>query len=287
MKHHTEEEVLAFMLNIAKEDERIRAVSIEGSRADPKIQKDQYMDYDISYYVEDIAPFYNKPEWVLENLHVFGKPLIMQMPEAMRDPYGDGNFNYMMVYPSGIRIDLSFCKDKYEDDGEPSVTLLDKDNGKGFRPPMPPPSDMIYHIKPPSPLYYYSCCNDFWWCLNNVAKGIARDELPYTMSMINEIVRSELHDMIKWYIGVENSFELSVGKDCKYIKHYLPPDLYAMYAATYAGSDYNELWASIYVMCDLFHILAIRVAEHFGFIYRQEEENGIRIYMDMVKNQSY
>jgi len=52
-------------------------------------------------------------------------------------------------------------------------------------------------------LFYYSCCNNFWWCLNNVAKGIARDELPYAMHMLNDVVRAELHDMINWYIGTQ------------------------------------------------------------------------------------
>ena len=67
---------------MARADERIRAVcwSVPGQ---PAIPKDIYQDYDISYFVEDITPFYNNPAWVEEH---FGKPLIMQMPEAMRDP---------------------------------------------------------------------------------------------------------------------------------------------------------------------------------------------------------
>lgn len=39
-------------------------------------------------------------------------------------------------------------------------------------------------------------------CLNNVAKGIARDELPYAMEMYNCVVRNDLKDMIYWYIGI-------------------------------------------------------------------------------------
>lgn len=150
------------------------------------------MAYDITYFVKDITPFYNNPVWVEEQ---FGKPLIMQMPETMREPVGDGSFNYMMIYPDGVRIDLSFEYKKYTDTGEPAVILLDKDNGKGFLPSSAIPSDMYCHIKPPSHLFYYSCCNNFWWCMNNVAKGIARDELPYVMYMLNCVVRSELHDL--------------------------------------------------------------------------------------------
>jgi aminoglycoside 6-adenylyltransferase len=38
-------------------------------------------------------------------------------------------------------------------------------------------------------------------------------------------------------------------------------------------------------MCDLFHSLAVAVAEHFGFIYQQDEEDGIMQYLKEVKEQ--
>ena len=276
----TEQEMLDLILGVAKADDRIRAVSMEGSRANPAAPKDKYQDYDITYYVSDIAPFYNNPAWVIEK---FGEPLIMQMPEAMRWPDGGGHFNYMMIYPDGNRLDLTFEPRKYTDNGEPSVTLLDKDGGNGFRPALPPPSDAVYHITPPTELFYYSCCNNFWWCLNNVAKGIARDELPYVMKMLNEVVRSELHDMIRWHIGATHGFDLSAGKDGKYFKRYLPPELYARYAATYSGCDFEDVWDSVFTMCELFHTLAVEVAANFGFTYRQNEEDGMRKYLRMVR----
>jgi aminoglycoside 6-adenylyltransferase len=276
----TEQEIMDLILGVAKADERIRAVLLVGSRANPEAPKDIYQDYDITYFVEDITPFYNNPAWIEKR---FGKPLIMQMPEAMRYPIGDGNFNYMMIYPDEVRIDLSFVYNNYIDDGEPAVVLLDKDNGNGLLPSQVVPNYKYWHIKPPSSLFFYSCCNNFWWCLNNVAKGIARDELPYVMDMLNVWVRTELHDMINWYIGTLYGFNLSTGKTCKYIKKYLPPELYAQYIATYSGSNYTDVWAVVDTMCNLFHTLASAVAFHFDFTYRQEEEDGIREYLKMVK----
>lgn len=55
--------------------------------------------------------------------------------------------------------------------------------------------------------------------------------------------------------------------------------------ATYSGSNYNDVWAAVDTMCNLFHTLALAVASHFGFTYRQEEEDGIREYLRMVKEQ--
>ncbi|MCL2199308.1 MAG: aminoglycoside 6-adenylyltransferase [Defluviitaleaceae bacterium] len=267
------------ILNAAKSDERIRAVSMEGSRANPAVPSDYYQDYDISYYVTDAAPFFNNTEWIVAN---FGEPLVMQMPETLRGAENDGRFIYLMIFPDGNRLDLSIKPWVYEDTGEPSVTLLDKDDGNGFRPKMPGYDDSFWHIKPPSGLFYYSCTNNFWWCLNNVAKGIARDELPYVMEMLYH-VRGNMHEMLEWYIGVNHGFNISAGKDGKYFKKFLPPEIYSRYTAIYSGSDYADIWKAIFTMCDLFRTVALAVAAHFSFEYKQEDEDGIRKYIDMVR----
>ncbi len=75
----------------------------------------------------------------------------------------------------------------------------------------------------------------------NVAKGIIRDELPYAMEMYNEIVRSDLKDMIDWYIGINNDFKVSAGKMGKYYKRLLPENIYIKYMNTYSDSNYERL----------------------------------------------
>jgi len=274
-------EIFDLLLNTAKEDGRIRAVLLSGSRANPAVPEDRYQDYDITFFVTCMENFFNKPEWVIEK---FGKPLIMQMPEIMRYPDGGGHFNYMMIYPDGNRLDLTFDDKKYMDDGEPAVVLLDKDSPSEFFPVLPQQNDSVFHIKPPSPLDYYSACNEFWWCLNNVAKGIARDELPYVMYMLNEIVRPELHNMLEWYIGINSGFSFSAGKNGKYFKKYLAPQLYDEYLATYPSADYGEIWAAIFTMCALFRRLALPVAESCGFVYNQGEEDGMMTYLRGIKD---
>ena len=106
------------------------------------------------------------------------------------------------------------------------------------------------------------------------------------MHMLNDVVRSELHDMMNDYICVQHGFDLSTGKDGKYFKKFLPSELYAQYAATYSGSGYDEIWAAVDAICDLFHTLAIEVAVHFGFTYRQNEEAGMRQYLRMVREEA-
>jgi len=274
----SEKEVLDLIIDIAHKDERIRAVLMDGSRADPDVKKDIYQDYDIKYFVKDITPFYDNTEWVKKH---FGDPIIMQMPENMDllPPSGNGHFCWLMIFDDGTRIDLSIEFEEYIDDGEPVILLLDKD---GTFPKLNINKN-YWHIKPPSPRHFFECCNEFWWCLNNVAKGIARDELPYAMSMFNRIVRDMLEKMIEWYIGVNYDFSITTGKMGKYYKKYLPEILYEKYTKTYSDGNYENLWNSIYTACELFHIIAERVAEYLSVSYNQHEEDGMIKYLNMVK----
>lgn len=284
----TEEEMFALILGIARSDERIRAVYMNGSRVNPNAKKDQYQDYDIVFVVTETEPFLSNRNWIGE----FGEIAIMQEPdwndvktglyEGEYDP--SRHYTWLMLFKDGNRIDLgieikeeaekNFTKDKLTE------VLLDKDD---FLPRIPPPTDEDYHVKKPEQDEYTAYCNDFWWCLNNVAKGIARDELPYAMEMYNLIVRRLLNGMIDWYIGTRTDFSVSTGKMGKYYKKYLPSDLYVLYAQTYSDSEYNHFWASIFKACELFHTAAISVGEYFGFDYKQYEEDGIMDYIRKVK----
>lgn len=279
----SEKEMFELILNIAEKDTRVRAVYMNGSRTNPNAPKDVYQDYDIVYVVEELETFTADNNWI----DVFGDRLILQMPEAMRYPSGEGHFNWMMLFTDGNRLDLMLIPiQKLELIGNDSlsIALLDKD---GILPPFPKASEADYIIKPPSELFYLSCCNNFWWCLQNVAKGIARNELPYAMLMYHNVVREELHDMVAWYIGTTTDFTVSAGKMGKYFKRFLPTEIYEQYLRTYSDSDYNNMWDAIFTACDMFSFLAIQVADYCGYNYNKQDEENMRIYLNNVKNNVY
>lgn len=280
----TEQEMMSLIVGVAKADERIRAVYMNGSRANPNANKDKYRDYDVVYTVTETASFLADKDWILN----FGDPLIVQEPDTNDLVWGiDHDFNrryaWLMLFRDGSRIDLGIEikdeTDKNFTDDTLTVPLLDKD---GIFPEIPPTNDSGYWIKPPTKEKYYGCCNEFWWCLNNVAKGIAREQLPYAMRMYNDIVHIELEKMAEWHIGIKNNFSVTSGMWGKYFKNYLPPEFYEMYVKTYSDGDYDNLWVAIFTVCDLFHALALPVAAHCGFDYRQNEEDGMREYLRMV-----
>ncbi|MDE7193259.1 MAG: aminoglycoside 6-adenylyltransferase [Oscillospiraceae bacterium] len=275
----SEREMLELIINTAKEDGRIRGVIMSGSRADVHAPRDIYQDYDIVYLVDEVTPFWNNTAWLEEK---FGRILLLQTPEIMSliPPDNDGSFVFLTIFEDGNRIDLCVTSKPYVDNGEPAIVLLDKTGElSGIK-----PREDFWYIKPPEEKLFHDCCNEFHWCLNNVAKGIARDELPYVMGMLNSPVRDALNIMTDWYIGAENDFKVSAGKMGKYYKKYLPEELYKMYAATYSDSDYDNIWNAVFTACELFRRLAESVAGKFGYTYNITEDENIIDYMNKVKN---
>lgn len=281
----TEKEMFDLILSVANNDERIRAVYMNGSRANPNVIKDIYQDYDIVYVV-------TKTEWFLENknwISVFGDLAIVQEPDSNDFGWGINmdftrSYTWLMLFKDGVRIDLKIqikneMLKRYICDSL-TVPLLDKDS---CLPKIPESSDKGYFVKEPSLAQYKGCCNEFWWCLQNVAKGIARDQLPYAMWMYNVIVRNMLEKMIDWYIGINTGFSVTVGMRGKYYKKYLPENLYSLYTKTYSGSDYDDFWTAILNACELFRTIVPPVGRYFGFIYNLDEDINMTEYLNWVK----
>lgn len=280
-----ENKTMDLILNFAKSDKNIQAVWMNGSRVNPNVKKDEFQDYDIVFAVNDIAPFIKDKSWIAN----FGETVIIQEPRKNDLAIGIKSdfsriYRFLMLFNDSNRIDLTFVNknhalEEYKSDSL-TVLLLDKDN---FLPALPKPNDSDYHIRKPTEKQFEAYCNEFWWCLQNVAKGIVRDELTYAIRMF-DIVHAELEKMVEWYIGMQNNFEVSTGKFGKYFKYYLPKNLYEMYKETYSGSNYENLWDAVFKTCDLFRVLAKEVAVKLSFTYNQSEDDGITKYLEVLRS---
>lgn len=274
----SESEMMSLIMGFAEHDKRVRAVYMNGSRTNPNAPKDIFQDYDIVYVVRNFEEFKNDHSFI----DYFGERLMLQMPEAMRDPLGYGHFNWMMLFQDGNRLDLTLIPIERPDlITKDSLTevLLDKD---GILPDFPPANDGDYHVQKPSLLYYDSCCNNFFWCMQNVAKGIEREEFPYAMQMFHTVVMQDLHDMLSWYIGCKNDFAVSAGKMGKYFGKFLPEEMYKAYLSCYGGASKSEMWASVFKSCDLFRKAAKAVAEDLGYSYNESDDNNMMSYITLI-----
>lgn len=273
-------EMMETILGFARNDSRVRCVIMNGSRANPEAPKDIFQDYDIVYVVKAYDTFISDPDWI----DVFGRRIMLQMPETMRDPMNDGRFAYLMLFEDGNRIDLTLVpyetQSRMVERDSQSLLLLDKD---GVIQPFASASDNDYHIKRPTKLEYESCCNNFWWCLQNVAKGIWRDELSYAMLMYHCVVRQELHDMLEWAIGIRHDFQISAGKWGKYYKNLLESDQYERYAQTYSDSQSANMWEALTVSCGLFRETAVAVSKALRLTYPSEDDRKMTAYLEWVR----
>ncbi len=281
-----ENEMMNLILNFAQKDERVRAVYMNGSRTNTKVPKDIFQDYDIVYVVTETESFINEKTWI----NTFGNLIMMQEPD--KNNFGEEadfdfttSYGFLMLFTDGNRIDLriqtkeimltEFGKDKL------ILPLLDKDR---ILPVAACPSDTDYHVKMPSKDEYDSYTNNFWWCLQNVAKGIWRDELPYAKLMFEYTIREALDKMVAWWIGIQHNFQVSTGKLGKYFKKYHPERYWKMYKETYSNADYTNIWESIFVTCELFRILAQDVAVHFNFTYPTDDDRNMIKYLKHIRH---
>ena len=274
----SKEEMLCRILSVAEEDERIRAVMLSGSRTDPDAEPDEFQDYDVVYFVRDVEPFRDNDAWVEK---AFGKPALMQKPESMRliPPDGDGNYVYLMLFPDGNRIDLTLTARPYTDDGEPAEILLDKDGAL----PKPRSERGYWFVERPDQKRFSDCANEFYWCLQNVAKGLARNEMPYALYMRDGPVRDMLRQMISWRIGADRDFRVSVGKQGKRFRKLLPPEEYEAFLATYSGADREDAWKAVKTMTELFGRCARRTAEKLGLRFDESEEAAALSYLEYAR----
>lgn len=272
--------MLDLILSTARADDRVRAVIMNGSRANPNARRDFFQDFDIVYLVTDVEAVKATPAWI----DVFGERMILQLPDDMDEPPPDpGNhYAYLIQFMDGNRIDLSLypvAKLAQMERDSQSILLLDKD---GIVEPFPPASDRDYLPKPSTAKQFADCCNEFWWVSPYMAKGLWREEITYAKHM-DLYIREQLMKMLEWYVGVKTDFQQSPGKLGKYLDQFLAPDLWTLLLQTYADADYEHSWDALLAMGELFRQIAIPVAEHFGYTYPVGDDERVTAHLRHVR----
>ncbi len=276
------QEMLDIILHTAQEDERIRAVILSGSRANPMAQPDIFQDFDIIYLATDLQPYIRNLAWIER----FGERIIMQLPDDMGDPAPDAGpgYTYLMQFADGNRIDLTiYPLDQVANlklDSH-SVALLDKD---GLLAGLPPASDDDFLPKPPTPKQFADCCNEFWWVCPYVAKGLWREEILYAKYMLEQVIRPQLMQMLTWQIGVRTDFKVNPGKFGKHFEQYLDNKHWRLLQNTYCHADYPCTWQALFNMTDLFRMTAQDVAQHIGLTYPMEDDKRVSAHLWHVKS---
>lgn len=277
----TEEEIKKFILDMASNDDRIRAVLLNGSRANFNVKPDKYRDFDIVFIVNHFDSFIIDHEWT----NIFGEKIISQHPQEMNFGKNDEidlrfGFTYLMMFSDGNRIDLTIFPVKHlnTDFKTDSLTIvwLDKDNSFSK---IKKSNDKDYHILKPKEKEFRDTCNEFWWVSTNVAKGLLRNEIIYAKEMLEVFVRPMFMKLIEWKIGIENKFSVSFGKSGKLIANYVTADFYNKVLKTYSDADLENNWISLFMVVELFEDLENYVSEELGFTCNKEEQQNVIGYL--------
>lgn len=281
----SEETMYKLFADIANGDDRILAVYMNGSRTNVNVPKDIFQDYDIVFVVKETRSFIEDKDWICQ----FGNILYMQYPDEHPDYPGDKEnfYGWLMQFDDGNKIDLhvesvTHAREHIGDDSLCRI-LLDK---KNILPEIPESTDVDYHVKLPTKAQFKACANEFWWCSNNLAKGLWREEIPYVQDMANFIVRKQLEKMLSWKVGIKTNFTVSVGKSAKYLYKWLSKEEYQNYLDTYFGGNVEDAWKAVFCMCDLFDSTARYAAEALGYVYDFEEAKAAAAFLKHVKELS-
>lgn len=277
----TEREMFDLIISTAEKDKRIRAVYMNGSRTNTNAVKDIFQDYDIVYVVEEIRPFREDRLWIDR----FGERLYMQYLED--NPYcpedKDNCYGWLIQFADGNRLDLHVntlayaLKDIKAD--KLCRILLDKDK---CLPDIPQETDQDYWVKKPDEQQYLDTCNEFWWCLNNIAKGLWRKEVPYVMDMLNYLVRPQLIHLLEWKIGFQTEFTVSAGKSGKYMYRWLENAKWEAFLKTYPSGAVKDIWEAVFIMCDLFNDTAKEISHLLRVNYNETEAaNSLKFLKDV------
>ena len=276
-----EQEMMNIILSVAKQDEGIRIVTLEGSRTNINIAKDDFQDYDITYLVRDMESFISNDDW----LNKFGNIIMMQKPEDMElFPPEERGYSYLMLFDDYNKVDLTLLPiedlDDYLNGDKLIKVLMDKDC-RIKRDIVP--TDIDYHVRKPSAREYEDCCNEFWHVTTYVVKGLCRKEILFAIDHLNQILRFELLRMMSWKVGIETGFTLSVGKNYKFIDNYIPEDLWSRLLSTYSMDSYENVWKSLFLCHELFRQVSKEVAELLGYVYPEYDKNITKYTEDMYK----
>lgn len=284
----TYDEMMDLILDKARNDERIRAVTMEGSRANEHAVHDEYSDFDICYYVDDVRKFTNDKHWI----EYFGDILIVQCPDDdYNSPYdynGHENYAYLIQFQDGNRIDLTLIDVRNIarecENTEPRTILLNKDH---FKELIPINTEAAFYIKKPSEKEYYDTCNEFRWISLYVTKGLCRHELYYAKYCYDVLMLKMFMKMINWKIGIDNQFRVTTGNHGKYLKRYLSADEMDRFQSIFPNGEYDDIWNKLFVMYDYFAEIAEYVAEKLNYPFDAEESGQIQAFCSRRREALY
>ena len=276
----TEKEVINTVLNVAVEDESVRAVIRTNL-----LPKRKYDYYNFCFVVNDPEKYDSD---VFENC--FGERILLYRGDRnYPDLFPDNTKAHLMVFRDGTTIAVNIMGKaaflaRYNGEqnhenvwiGDTYLKLLDKDH-------MLPEIERLdeqqtWFAEKPSEEKFIGTCNEFWWVLKTFAEYTLRKELPSAMFYLNVAVRDLLNRMIRWYLLLHAGQPVDMGILDSNMEKLLGEELFSLYKKTYPSADDEHIWESFDAVVKLWTTVGKDVALRCGYTYPADtEKNMLRL----------
>ena len=287
---HNPADVISELIQWAEQWDAIRAMLLTSTRAVPvpNAPVDNFSDYDVLLFVEDIRPFHEDRSW----LGHFGEVLVAYWDPIYRDPdFGLEKFGNVTQYADGLKIDFTLCPVEMlrkivqapalpaELDAGYRI-LLDKDNlTEGIK----SPTYKAYIPVPPTNEVYQTMINDFFSDAPYVAKCLLRGELlPVKWCLDYDMKHVYLRPMLEWLMGLHHNWSLPTGWLGKGLKKKLPPEIWSQLEACYAGANIADNWQALFRTMALFRRVATEVGKGLGYEYPHDLDQRVTAFVEKM-----
>lgn len=263
------------LIQWAREDDNIRALVLNGSRADSTRAADVFSDYDVDVFVRDTQPFVEcDDKW----LSFYG-PILVRWPLRPQVTWSADWVTQLVQFSSGERIDFQFTALATPQDS-PNLkghfeVLVDKDDAcKALK-----RNDEAFAPSVPTAQAFQEAVNGFWWDSLYVPKCLRRGELEYGRFMLETALRQEkVLPMAAWAIQARCDAPVRIGNYGRWLSRYLTSQEKVLWAESQAGPAIEAHWQAFDRLCELFEQWSQCVAARYDFEYPAAQIQSIKAH---------
>jgi aminoglycoside 6-adenylyltransferase len=141
------------------------------------------------------------------------------------------------------------------------IKLIDTNNDKALN---VSDDNQMFKLYKPSLKEFQDTINEFYWISLYVAKAINREEDLQAITFYQNYFLKMLTKMISFKIGHDNNYQVSLGKNYRFIKKYLDK------------KEYDELLDLFYIknMSDIYNKLVIGFSFFENYVYKVSQDLG-------------
>ncbi|KJW13784.1 aminoglycoside 6-adenylyltransferase [Levilactobacillus spicheri] len=235
---------LTTILKYAQNHDFIQAVGTEGSTNDAHAIDDSWQDLDVTYFVSDADPF-NFYDWA----QGLGVPTIYQHSSHLNlfhTPSSDWQ-TYLVQFANNARVDLKIAPigDITAYLANDSLNKIIWSRDAAF--PERATDDHTHRQNAPTQEQFNAVLNEFYWCIGNVGKGLARGQFLYANEMNNQHVRPQLLQLLTWSVASGRPEGFNPGAYDKYLLEALPKNIVVKLARTYRTDSLKHLKSCVMI----------------------------------------